>query len=122
MDYKGYFLHEAYELLLYDILQTQQEILTELKRLAEPVTNTRLDVEVSHDDEYIGLTEDVAEEIQKDVSDVPQEEVQDVPETHAEPADVAKTNKPVKKPVQKKPASKKRSTAKKKTQSKKATK
>jgi hypothetical protein len=57
MDYKGYYISDVQSEILIDILQTQREILAELKKLNEPVTNVQIDVDVIQDDECIGLTE-----------------------------------------------------------------
>jgi len=85
VDYKGYSISDLQSELLYDILQTQQEILAELKRQNEPVN---LDDSARHDriDELIEKKETLPFEDAK----------QEVPDT-----------KPVKKPAQRKPAKKK---------------
>jgi hypothetical protein len=58
MDYKGYYVSDVQSEILIDILQTQKEILAELKKLNEPVTDVQIDPEYQ-DEECIGLTEEV---------------------------------------------------------------
>ena len=62
MDYKGYYVSDVQSEILIDILQTQKEILAELKKLNEPVTNVQIDPEYQ-DEECIGLTEEVQEAV-----------------------------------------------------------
>jgi len=46
IEYKGYHLYEASALLLFDILQTQQEILFELKKLNERLEPVEHHIEI----------------------------------------------------------------------------
>ena len=108
MYYKGYPIGSVEAELLYDILQTQQEILEELRKNGNP----------DADDECIGLTEEMSEDAESEASNQPINDIDaDVPEpTETVPQEQpAPVNKPV---SQKKPAQRK--TAKKKTQSKKS--
>ena len=122
MDYKGYSLYEAHELLLYDILQTQQDILTELKKMnSEDVSPVTVPEDAESNDELIadaGL-------VMGDTAKIEWGQPTDTKSDNTDiPALIEQTTsqKPVNKPVQKKSPTKKKSTAKKKTQSKKATK
>ena len=89
MDYKGYYVSDVQSEILIDILQTQKEILAELKKLNEPVTDVQIDAEAIPEDECIGLTE----EVQKAV-------------VQAAEQFEALSVTPVKKSAQRKPASK----------------
>jgi len=89
MDYKGYYISDVQSLLLYDMMQTQQEILAELKKLNGSVTDVQVDADVIPEDECIGLTEEVQEAVTQATEQI-------------EVLSVA----PVKKPAQKKPAKK----------------
>lgn len=100
--YEGYSISDVHAELLLSILQTQQEVLAELKKLSKPV-------------EAVTATQDSPESV---IEELPVPVIEQVEKPVTE---VAETVKPVKKPVQKKPATK-RKTAKKKTQPKKATK
>jgi hypothetical protein len=59
MDYKGYYVSDVQSEILIDILQTQKEILAELKKLNEPVMDVQIDADVIQEDVCIGLTEEV---------------------------------------------------------------
>jgi DNA-binding protein H-NS len=94
MDYKGYYISDVQSLLLYDMMQTQQEILAELKKLNGSVTDVRLDADVIPEDECIGLTEEVQEAVVQVTEQI-------------EALSVKPTKKPAKAPAKRKPTKKK---------------
>jgi hypothetical protein len=101
MEYKGNHIHSAEAILLYDILQIQQEILAELKKQNDPVTDVSVIPETAQEEEYTGLTEETPE--------VAEAIVQATEQIKALAKEVKPTvKKPVKNPVQKKPAAKRK--------------
>jgi hypothetical protein len=126
MEYKGYNISEVESLLLLDILQVQQEILAELKKLNERQINiadgsdARQDKirELLQEEESIGLTEDSPEVTEAIVQATDEIEKLDGLLKNIIKAEVQPVEE-VKKPAQKKPATKKKSAKKRKPAAKK---